>query len=400
VHTVRRFRRAVAVASLAAATACGAASGCGTGRDAGSDAGRHADGRAGREPPPALRPDDLLVLDMDAGDALPDGGRAGVVLLARADDVDPRQRRLAPAPWASDARWHEPVDLLVLPDRGLLVLEQAWSADGGASRGAVFHVARPGAPPTLCWSDPRTRQLVAMARAPDGTLWVSDRAADPLELGTATGCVFAVRLAADREGALRADEARVAAAGPELITPGALLLASDGRLLLMDADANPKGLRLADGTAATPGVLYELRPDGLATLLQPERTVSPIALIERRPGEIYLVDANAGTADGMLGDGALLRLGEEALVPVLDTAGLGRPRALVDPVGGDVLADGRLVLADANADPLGLGEDGTGKGVYGTGRGALLVADPDARTLDVLLADERFVSPVVVRRVR
>jgi hypothetical protein len=38
--------------------------------------------------------------------------------------------------------------------------------------------------------------------------------------------------------------------------------------------------------------------------------------------------------------------------------------------------------------------------VHGTGRGALLVVDPGARTLDVLLADERFRSPVAVRRVR
>jgi hypothetical protein len=82
---------------------------------------------------------------------------------------------------------------------------------------------------------------------------------------------------------------------------------------------------------------------------------------------------------------------------VLDTASLGRPRALVDPVGGDTLPDGRLVLADANADPLGLGEDGTGKGVHGTGHGAILVVDTEALTLDVLLADERFRSPVAVR---
>jgi hypothetical protein len=184
------------------------------------------------------------------------------------------------------------------------------------------------------------------------------------------------------------------------VTPGALLLAADGRLLLMDADANPQGVRLADGRAATPGVLYELRPDGPATLLQPQHTVSPVAFIERSPGEVYLVDANAGTADGMLGDGALFRLTDDGLELLLDSASLGRPRALVDPVGGDSLPDGRLVLADANVDPLGLGEDGTRKGVHGTGRGALLVVDPGARTLDVLLADERFRSPVAVRRVR
>jgi hypothetical protein len=237
-----------------------------------------------------------------------------------------------------------------------------------------------------------------MARSPDGTLYVSDREADPLGLGTRTGCVFALGPAIGAPS--RASSTRIAAAGPELLTPGALLHTLDGRLLLMDADANPKGLNLEDGRLATPGVLYELRPDGLTVVLEPEHTVSPVALVERFAGEIYLVDANAGTADGMLGDGALFRLAGDGLALVLDTASLGRPRALVDPVGIDVLPDGRLVLADANADPLGLGEDGTRKGVHGTGRGAILVVDPDAPMLDVLIADERFLSPVTVRCVR
>jgi len=79
---------------------------------------------------------------------------------------------------------------------------------------------------------------------------------------------------------------------------------------------------------------------------------------------------------------------------------LHRPHALVDPVGGDTLADGRLVLADANADPLDLGDDGMHKGVYGRGRGAIVVIDPDAGTLSTLIADERFVTPLCVRRVR
>ena len=85
---------------------------------------------------------------------------------------------------------------------------------------------------------------------------------------------------------------------------------------------------------------------------------------------------------------------------VLDSTTLHRPRALVDPVGGDTLPDGRLVIADANADPLKLGEDGTHKGVYGTGPGAIVAVDPDAATLTTLIADERFVTPLCVRRVR
>jgi len=157
---------------------------------------------------------------------------------------------------------------------------------------------------------------------------------------------------------------------------------------------------LPDGREATPGVLFEVGPDALSVVLEPEQTTSPIAMIERRPGELYLVDANAGRQPPYLGDGALFRIDPEGLTLVVGSESLGQPRRMVDPVAGDVLADGRLVLADANADPLGLGADGTGKGVYGTGHGALLAIDPDRPSVETLLADERFVTPLAVRRVR
>jgi hypothetical protein len=385
---LRALRRAVAPALLLVVTACGP-------QDGDARATPDADGTETPAASPAsLRTGDLLVLDMDAGAAGADGEYAGVLFHARPDATRP-ERYGAPAIWASDARWIEPTDALILPGGAVLVLEQQGTHEDHTGRGGLYHVAGPGAAATLYWSDPRTRQPVAMARAPDGALYISDRQADPLGLGTRTGCVFVVEPAPD--GTPHAASCRVAAAGAELVTPGALLHAADGRLLLMDADANPRGLLLEDGRPATPGVLYELLSDGLTSLLQPDRTVSPVAFVERRPGEIYLVDANAGTAASMLGDGALFRLTDAGMESVLDTASLGRPRALVDPVGGDTLPDGRLVLADANADPLGLGEDGTGKGVHGTGHGAILVVDTEALTLDVLLADERFRSPVAVR---
>ncbi len=370
-------------------------------------------------PAPDLRPGDLLIVDADAGEEVaanaPDGAarsveRRGLLFrAARAGDAgDAGDGYLRPEPLASDERWLEPVDALVLPDRSILVLEQRWAPDGeAAARGAIFVVGPPPAdgsarPVRLWWTDERLRQPVALVRAPDGTVYVSDRAADPLGLQQDTGCIFAIRTR--RGGSAEAGEpepATVAGAGPELVTPGALLLrAGDGHLLVMDADSNPRHVVLSDGRPGTPGVLFELRDGALVALLQPGETTSPVGLIERQPGEIYLVDANAGDAPGVVGDGAIFRVEAGGLVRVLDSLTLHRPRALVDPVGGDTLPDGRLVLADANADPLGLGEDGTGKGVYGTGRGAIVAVDPAAGTLVTLLADERFVTPLAVRRVR
>lgn len=356
----------------------------------------------------------LLVVDQDAGPPDAEGERAGGLLLCEPHAGGWSAPRLALA----RPDWVDPADALELPDGSWLVLDSRHGVPGGELLGAIFLVR-------IDWEDPsapvlhgsdapwwmgHTRQPVALARGPDGTVYVSDREADPLGLraaepGRRTGCVFAIRVGADGLPA----RTEVLAAGPQLVTPGALL-ALGPRLLLLDADANPRGLLAPDGRPATPGVLFELR-EGAAplTLLECAGTTSPIALIARRtaPPELFLVDANFGTQPGVLGDGALFRvaLGEEPGAPATlslaaDTQALGA-HALVDPAYGDVLDDGRLVLADANADPLRLGPDGTGKGVYGAAHGAVLAWDPDRPgTLEVLAAGPELVTPVAVRVIR
>ena len=356
-----------------------------------------------------LRPGELLILDKDAGTPIAGEGDARRGALFRVSK-NPDGSFAAPQLYATDDRWIEPVDVLLLPDGDALVLEQQWSKEAAPALGALFLVTpptseEPGALANvqLLLTDARMRQPVSMTRGPDGTLWVSDRQADPQKLGRDTGCVFA--FPPDEDGELPTGPATLAAAGPELLTPGALLKCSDGRLLLMDADANPRGLKTTDDRPATPGVLFEVTQHGLKELLEPEETVSPIALIERAPGEIYLVDANAGTEPGMIGDGVIFQFVEEEgrawLTRKLDGALIGRAHTLVDPVGGDTLADGRLIVADANADPLGLGEKDAGFGVYGKGKGAILAMGlGDKPTVTTLVADPAFVTPVAVRRVR
>ncbi len=381
-------------------------------------------------------------MDQDAGDPRTEGGRTGALLLAWFGCTG-YELHVA----ASDARWVDPADALELPDGSWLVLESRWAPADGAARGAIFRVtvedvipaddAFPEPPllhvdPEPWWTDSRARQPVSLARADDGTLFVSDREADPLGLraaepGRRTGCVFGIEVGPDGRPA----RTEVVAAGPELVTPGALL-AWGPLLLLLDADANPRGQLAPDGRPATPGVLFDLvhlAGDSLGprrphTLLECEGTTSPIGLIARDKAghapawvpELFLVDANWGTAPEELGDGALFRVDFErvavpdedqvahglrcSLRPAADTLALGA-HALVDPAYGDMLPDGRLVLADANADPRGLGSDGTGKGVYGTGHGAIFVWDP-ARpaALELLAADATLVTPVAVRVLR
>ena len=126
--------------------------------------------------------------------------------------------------------------------------------------------------------------------------------------------------------------------------------------------------------------------------------------------EIYLVDANFGTSAECKGDGGLFQVQLGARTGHSEAHGLAARLALlldphtipahtlIDPAYGCTLPDGRLAIADANADPLHLGPDGTSKGVYGTGHGAVFRWDPGRPdSLSVLVAGEQLVTPIAVR---
>jgi hypothetical protein len=396
-----------------------------------------------------LRRVDLLVVDQDAGATLPDGGRTGVLFLAHATGENYELR-----PVATDPRWLDPADALRLPDGSWLVLESRWPTGEGEARGALFHLPSlsSAAAPELWWTDARTRQPVSVVRDSEGTIFVSDRDADPSGVRAAepgrqrTGCVFGIEVGADG----RPSRTAVVAAGPQLFTPG-VLLASGPMLLLMDADANPRGLRMADGRLATPGVLFDLvrssdgdrlAPRTLHDVMECSVTTSPIGLIERVPPDfnrklrppptrwsgalssdelpgwlpdLLLIDANYGTQPSLLGDGAIFRIqfrvedreeGGQAvhalaadLHLLADTTTLGA-HALVDPAYGCQMYRDWFALADANADPKHLGPDGTNKGVYGKAHGAILAWTPGRQDrIEVLIADSQLVTPVAVRTV-
>jgi hypothetical protein len=393
-------------------------------------------------PPPPPMFFSLLIVDQDAGGALPEGGRAGGLLVAAGTDAAGRFRESNLRLVATDSRWWDPTDALQLPDGSWLVLESKWAPGAGEARGAIFRLPKLGAEPELWWTDVRSRQPVAFVRDDQGTLFVSDRDADPDGVRSAepnrqrTGCVFGIEVGADG----RPSRTEVVAAGPQFCTPGALL-ALGPLLYLMDADANPRGLRAADGRLSTPGVLFDLvRTQGAErlsrrradVLVESTITTSPVGLI-LRPAfdvpappdewtglgaddplpawlpEIFLVDANFVQQGDAQGDGALfwVRLGSgepgrahglsAKLEMRVDPNRLPR-HTLVDPAYGCALPMGSIVIADANADPKQLGADGTGKGVYGTGHGALFETSADAPdSLRLLIASDLFVTPVAVR---
>lgn len=375
-----------------AALLLGLAAGCGTDPSAG-------------EPPEVrstnaqrasiLRPDDLLVVDADAGGPGPDGEPAGLLFVAR---VQGDGTYGEPEVLVADPGWREPVDVLPLSGDRMLVLDSQGVPGGppSAARGVLSLVDLAAGTVTPWWTDPRLRQPVGLARGPDGRVYVSDRAADPADLGGDTGAVFVLPARFDPEdrtapSPLGADVPVLTSAA--LVTPAALLATRAGAILLMDADANPRGV------PGTPGVLFEIVDDALVVRLEPAQTTSPLGLIETADGLLYLVDCNEGREPDVFADGALFRIEPDGLVKVIDSRIAGRPKALHDPAYGDTLRDGRLAVADANLDVLGVGPVGT-KGFAGTGPGCVVALDPAAGTVTPLVVSRRFVTPVCVRRIR
>jgi len=207
-------------------------------------------------PPPSPGPVfSLLIVDQDAGAPLPEGGRAGALFVANPSSPDVsghvfKESHLSLV--ATDPRWVDPADALQLPDESWLVLESKWAPGPGDARGAIFRLPKLDATPELWWTDARSRQPVALVRDEAGTIFVSDRDADPDDVRAAepgrqrTGCVFGIEVGADGRPA----RTEVIAAGKPFFTPGALF-AFGPLLYVMDADANPRGLHMADGRLAT-----------------------------------------------------------------------------------------------------------------------------------------------------
>lgn len=348
---------------------------------------------------------DVVLIDADAGPVGADGEPRGrlwripaAALLSATDSAPVHPEKLL-----EDATWLDPVAAVTLRDGALAVLESRREAEHGG-RGGLDRVDPVTGAVRTIWTDARARQPVGIASAPDGSrLWVVDRSADPGGLGRPTGCVFELEPAP--AGAWRT---RAVVADPAFVTPGAVTITAAGRVLILDADANPHGLLGPGGLPATPGVLFALDGAGLTVLAEPRATISPVGLVARHPDELWLVDANESLDPARLGDGALFRITPVSpppwhIVKVLDTAQPSVPgRVLVDPAGVDLTPDGRLVLADANADPLNLGADGHGRGVYGTGRGAVLLVDVSVTppVVRVLAAGPELVTPLGVHVVR
>lgn len=271
---------------------------------------------------------------------------------------------------------------------GILITDETYDPfDYGDSRGAIggFRYLDDVPSLTIASAPAGLVQPVVAVLRPDRRLYVLDRGSDPLGLGRSTGGVYLV------DPSLRPADAvgELVFSSPLFRRPADLLLEPDGRILVLDADADPldrggsfgalfRGdpishnfeLVSADARFQQPSSLTYDR-DG--TLLVLDRTANPLGLSDTTPGALFRVDPATGAT---------------TLVKAFDPLQLPDPRAVA------VLANGDYLVADSMADPGG-GADGLGA-IYRIARSSGVVTpfidDPIFRDpIDIVLGEENQV---------
>ncbi len=258
-----------------------------------------------------------------------------------------------------------------------------------------------------------------IALAPDGAIVLADEDADPLELGTNTGAVFAYGFAANALTRSIGDVAFnrprgviVDAAGVYLVADATArkidAVATDGTLttvsasglfsapvqvrilgpaapppvlgrprvdfLVVDRGADPRGLGTADGTGAVFGVDGTT---GLTTFLAGDPLlINPYDVAIDRHGDLLVVDQDAGPSRR----GAVFRVGRDSK-QVEETITNGPPFS--NPSGVLADADGTLLVADRDASVNG-------------SRGAVFRVDEDHGTVTPLSSSTELVNPVKI----
>ncbi|MCA8957299.1 MAG: hypothetical protein KDC87_14585 [Planctomycetes bacterium] len=317
--------------------------------------------------PPAA--ETLLLVDQDAGVfRIADDGRT----VTRFAPLGPMRR---------------PQDILQEPDGSFLVLD--YHDEGGV--GKIFTLSADG---KRCKELPLPPGLVDpfhFERAPDGSIWIVDKNADPRHLGKPghpTGTLW--RLTPDHS------TLQIIATGPPLIAPAAVVFA-EGRTYLLDADSfkvlpysldNDEGAVFEVLRAKSGG--YELR-----TVVRLKRLVSPLGIHRESTGDFVIVDVNADPKERQRIRGAVYRIrtatGETELLAMHDE--------FRDPVTC-MPWRGALLVVDANADPLGLGDDGAKIHFGGNGRGGVYRLDLATGKVVRFAASREWINPVRIRSAR
>ena len=311
----------------------------------------------------------LLVVDQDAGP-----GHRGAIF-----QVNPATGEVSL--FARSDLFHKPQDILQLADRSFLVLDYGPDFEGGK----IFRLSRDGASCERVSIPEGLTDPYQFERAPDGSIWIVDKNADPLGLNQGqpgkTGTLW--RLSADFQ------RLTVVATGPPLRAPAGIQFTKDG-VFLLDADA----FRVEPYDLANPeGGILSINEAAPTVVLKFQSLVSPLGFCRLDDGRFIVIDVNADPQVRQRIRGAIyIADPRDGTTKLFATHPDFR-----DPV--NCLRHGPdLLVVDPNADPLNLGDDGHALSQYaGKGHGGIYRVNLDTRKVELWAASELFISPIRIR---
>ncbi len=188
---------------------------------------------------------------------------------------------------------------------------------------------------------------VAVAVTPDRRLYIADAGADPLGLNRSRGAIWLVDPAAQVVA-----PARLVVANQLFRKPADLLLESDGKILLLDGDADPNEWGGANGA------IFRIDPTtgNVTVLAAPQSFLEPRSLTVDLDGTLLVVDESANPQGVSDPAGAIFRVNPSTGVVTLERVfRRGDRRTIVAPVAMTVIdrgaRQGDYLVVDHNADP-------------------------------------------------
>lgn len=314
----------------------------------------------------------LLVVDQDAG-----LNHRGAIF-----QLHPETRAIRL--FARSDLFHKPQDILQQADGSFLVLDYGPDFKDGK----IFHLSRDGKHCKQLAIPPGLADPYQFERAPDGSIWIVDKNADPNNLATGepgkTGTVW--RLSSDLKNL------SVVTTGPPLIAPAGIVF-SGGQTFLMDADAfRVEPYDLANEEGGILAIHPSPKPPSLVVKFQ--SLVSPLGMHRLDDGRFLIVDVNADPEIRQRIRGALYLADPKTGKTEL----FAQHPDFRDPINCLAFGGGLLVV-DPNADPLKLGDDGHRISQYaGKGHGAIYYVDLRTRKVELFAASKSFISPVRIRK--
>lgn len=225
---------------------------------------------------------------------------------------------------AADSTWFRLEDVIALGDDALLVLDGFADPRGltpATGPGALYRVDLPEGNVELLYSDTTFVFPRALTLLPDGRVAIVDSEADPLETGRPTGAIFAF----DLDSA----ELELLAAYPQWVDPTELTLEDDEHLLVVDISARP------DPLVQGIGAVWRVELSGKVSLMSTSDYFRRLgSIVVPIDGRTLVSDADATVGASGTNGGAIFRVSRRrdpngTFFPLAANRLLGSPQGMV-----------------------------------------------------------------------